>query len=328
MTVIDGIESEELKNRKKEIQLAITNNERIENKLNVIMVISNPCEYRRRWYLAERFIEHMLDNDDVELYIVELAYNNQEYHLTKPDNPKHLQLRAEVPLWHKENLIDIGVKKLLPPEWKAFAWIDADIEFENPYWADYTLRILNGCKDIVQIFSHCLDLDSQENTMRMFHGFGYQYETGKKYCLSGINFWHCGYGFAYTRKTYEKLGGIFKYGILGAGDHHMAQALIGISSCIHPQTSDGYKKKVNELVKRSRNLRIGYVPTVIKHYYHGSKKNRRYNDRWQILVKYQYDPHIHVKENENGILVPTEECPQGLLDDIMQYFRERKEDEN
>lgn len=328
MTVIDGIESEELKNRKKDIQLAIKNNDRIEDKLNVIMVISNPCEYKRRWYLAERFIEHMLDNNDVSLYIVELTYGNQTFHITESGNPHHLQLRTETPLWHKENMIDIGIKKLLPPDWKAVAWVDADLEFENPFWADYTLRILNGCKDVVQVFSHCLDLDANENTMRVFHGFGYQYETGKKYCASGVNFWHCGYGFAYTRKAYEKLGGIFKYAILGAGDHHMAQALIGVSSCVHPKTSDGYKKMITELVKRSRNFRIGYVPSVIKHYFHGSKKNRKYSERWEVLVNNQYDPYEHVKEDENGILIPSESCPPKLLDDIMNYFQERKEDEH
>ena len=28
-----------------------------------------------------------------------------------------------------------------------------------------------------------------------------------------------------------------------------------------------------------------------------------------------------------GLLIPTEKCPKKLLDDIMQYFLERNEDE-
>lgn len=45
-------------------------------------------------------------------------------------------------------MINLGVRYLLPEKWKAFAWIDADIEFENSTWAVDTLKILNGSRDI------------------------------------------------------------------------------------------------------------------------------------------------------------------------------------
>jgi hypothetical protein len=32
-------------------------------------------------------------------------------------------------------------------------------------------------------------------------------------------------------------------------------------------------------------------------------------------------------KDETGLLLPTKECPQDLLDDIKQYFIERNEDE-
>jgi len=70
-------------------------------------------------------------------------------------------------------MVNLGVTKLLPNNWKAFAWIDADIEFESNSWAIDTLKILNGCKDIVQIFSHCIDMEKDESTTRFFSSFGY-----------------------------------------------------------------------------------------------------------------------------------------------------------
>jgi hypothetical protein len=79
--------------------------------------------------------------------------------------------------------------------------------------------------------------------------------------------------------------------------------------------------------QRVKNLRLGYVPGVIRHYYHGSKKNRKYLERWKILVKHAYNPLVHVKLNNDGLLVPTDSCPRGLLDDILGYFLERNEDE-
>jgi hypothetical protein len=71
---------------------------------------------------------------------------------------------------------------------------------------------------------------------------------------------------------------------------------------------------------------VGYVPGVIRHYFHGSKQNRKYMERWQILVKHQYDPYKHTTY-DHGLLIPSKECPPELLKDILQYFRERNEDE-
>ena len=263
----------------------------------------------------------------MNLCIVELAYGDQTYHITEADNKNHLQIRTTTPLWHKESCINLGVKYLLPSNWKAMAWIDADIEFENPNWVLDTLKILNGAKDVVQLFSHAVDMDKQENTMQIFTGFGYNYETKGKYFSIGKNFSHPGYSWAITRKAYEKIGGLFPWSIIGSGDYQMTQALIGNSKSINEGCSYGYKKKVEELVKRSRNLRVGYTPGVILHYYHGSKENRKYNDRWKILVKYQYDPYVHMTFDKIGLIVPTPECPEELLKDIMNYFKERKEDD-
>ena len=115
----------------------------------------------------------MNEDDNVELYVVEMAYKEQKFIVTKSNNPKHLQIRCETPLWHKENMINLAVKKLLPKNYKAFAWVDADIEFESNTWASDTLKILNGYKDVVQLFSHAVDMDKDETTLNIFNSFGY-----------------------------------------------------------------------------------------------------------------------------------------------------------
>ena len=48
---------------------------------------------------------------------------------------------------------------------------------------------------------------------------------------------------------------------------------------------------------------------------------------WQILITHQYDPEKHIEKNDKGILVPTNLCPQKLLDDILQYSKDRNEDD-
>jgi len=328
MTIINGIEIDIGKISIDEIRAAILNNYPLEDKLHVISVISNPCQFARRYILAREFAKRMELEENVIFYMVELAYGDQEFYVTEKCNKRHLQLRANTPLWHKENMINIGIKKLLPKSWRAVAWIDADIEFENSSWASDTLKVLNGSRDVVQLFSHAVDMDKHKNAMSIFPGFGFQYSKKRSYGNPGINMWHPGYAWACTRRAYEKMGGLYEKSILGAGDHNMSFSFIGNSlKSLNTEASDGYKASVQAFEQSAKTLRLGYVPGVILHHFHGAKKNRKYSERWRILIDHVYDPDIHITNNSDGLLIPTSECPQGLLAQIMTYFSERNEDD-
>jgi hypothetical protein len=58
-----------------------------------------------------------------------------------------------------------------------------------------------------------------------------------------------------------------------------------------------------------------------------TKKNRNYTERWTILMNHSFSPIKHITYDNNGILVPTVEFLEEFKSDIMNYFRERKEDE-
>jgi len=220
MTIVNGIELDDIYITQNKIRYDIMNNLPIEEKLHVIAVISNPCLYTRRYVLLKEFQQRMeLEETNVELYIVELAYKNQKFIITDKNNKKHLQIRTEIPLWHKENMINLGVKKLLPTNYKAFAWIDADLAFESSTWAIDTLKLLNGAYDIVQLFSHCEDMDKKEMSMKVFTSAGYYYVKHKKYMNTEKNYSHPGFAWAITRTAYEKMGGLYDKGILGSGDN-------------------------------------------------------------------------------------------------------------
>ena len=331
MTIINGIKIDCLKFNSNPIKESIVNNNPIEEKLHVIAVISNPCLFAKRYKLMNEFIERMeREEPNVILYIVELTYKQQKFIITNKDNPRHLQIRTECPLWHKENMINLGVKYLLPNNWKAFAWIDADLEFENNSWALDTLKILNGCKDIVQVFSHCVDMDNDDNVMSIFSSAGYNYIKYNKYYPSikdNVKYSHPGYAWAITRKAYEKIGGLYENAILGSGDFMMLMALLkNGKKSLNDACSKEYKKDIVEYEKKIGNLRFGYVPGVIRHYYHGSKQNRKYGERWKILVKYQYEPSKFIAHDDKGIIIPTHIFSQEFRDEIYNYFIERNED--
>lgn len=313
-----------------DINEAIKNNNPIEDKLHLIICVSNPCQFIRRYILCHEFIKR-IENDftnDIILYVVELCYNDQKFQITEKDNPRHLQLRSNSsPLWSKENLWNLGVK-LLPTNYKAVAFSDADIEFTNLHFAKDILKILNGTRDVLHMHSHCLDLNLDNKPMSIFSSFGYQYSNTQPYSRNTIHFWHPGMTIAFTRKAYEQIG-IYQESILGSGDHNLFLCLIGNGiKSLHPHVSDGYKKSIIEFEKKCKGLRLGsHQSNIIKHFFHGSKLNRKYAERFQILIKHQYDPFKHITIDHQGLQIPSKDCPDEMLKDIMLYFSERNEDE-
>ena len=327
MTVINGIEIDCIDYKVNDIKYAIKNNDPIENKLHVIVVISNPCLYATRYKLFNEFIRRLEEDNHIQIYVVEMIYKHQKFMVTSATNPFHLQLKTKCPIWHKENMINLGIQYLLPSTWKAVAWIDADVEFENTSWALDTLKILNGSKDIVQLFSHCIDMAKDESTLNIFNSFGYSFSKNKPYTIKGLDYWHPGYAWAMNRKAYEKVG-IYDKGVLGSGDSIMALSLINkVHVNLNYHYHVDYKQSMLDYQEKAKTLRLGYVPGVIRHHYHGTKANRKYVERWKILIDHQYSPLQHLTYNEVGILVPTKLFSKEFKHDIMNYFKERKEDE-
>lgn len=328
MTIINGVEIDNIKYTKNDIKLAIANNDPIEEKLNVIIVISNPCLYAKRYILLKEFVKRIEEEEKyVNLCIVEMIYPSQTFMVTDKNNKNHLQLKTGTPLWHKENMVNLGVKYLLPVDYKAFAWIDADIEFENNSWALDTLKILNGCKDVVQLFSYCIAMNNDCTSLNICNSFGYSFNKNKKSAPTGFDYRHPGYAWAMTRTAYEQIGGLYDKGIIGSGDHMMALSFI--NKCVSMNNvgySNDYNKSMLEYQEKANKLKLGYVTGTIKHYYHGSRQNRKYSERWKILMKHKYSPKNHITYDNQGILIPTDSFSPQFKKDIMKYFIERKED--
>jgi len=332
MTVVHGIEIDDFEYKPNDIREAIRTRDPLDDRLHVIAVVSNPCLYARRYILMREFMARFeRDEPDAILYVVEMAYGKQKFLMTEAGHPRHLQIRTETALWHKENMVNLGVQRLLPASWRAMAWIDADLEFESNTWAQDALRILNGECDIVQLFSHCLDMDAQENAMQIFQSGGFMYSKRRPYVNVGgkpHRYWHPGYAWACSRAAYERMGGLYCYGILGSGDNIMMFSLLqnGLKA-VHVDSTEGYKHSILQFQSYAHTLKFGYVPGVVRHYFHGSKVNRKYTERWAILKEFDYDPYQHITMDQRGVMVPTAAFPEGLKHAIMQYFAERNEDE-
>ena len=308
--------------------------EPVEEKLHVIITVSNAASYESRWMLSTEMIRRLrtMEHAHVEVYVAELAYGNQSYSIAETGNPKHLQLRTKMPLWHKENLINLAVERLLPPDWKAVAWIDSEVEFESPTWALDTLKLLHGPLDILQLFSHALDLGPDGTPQRIYTGFAYNSLRDIAYQKQGADLWHPGYAWACTRQAYEQIGGLFEGNILGGGDQSFAYAAAGMHKHIPAGQqkifpTSGYHTAVLEWETRFQGLRMGHVPGVVRHRFHGTAKDRRYWERRALLARAAFDPHVHIARDAlTGVIAPTPSFPTSLVKGILKYFSSRNED--
>jgi hypothetical protein len=82
-----------------------------------------------------------------------------------------------------------------------------------------------------------------------------------------------------------------------------------------------------ERCRKQMRGKIGYVNNLLLHYWHGSRKDRGYGTRWQILVDHQFDPAVDLRTDAQGLLELTDGKP-ALRDAIRGYFSSRNEDES
>lgn len=327
--------------------------------LDVVAVVSNPMRYRSRYDLYRAFERHMVDSG-VRLTTVELAYGGRLWEVTSSDNPRHVQVRTDHELWHKENMINLGVSRL-PRDWEYVAWIDADITFARPDWVQETLQQLQHY-DVVQPWSMAHDTDLAGETTSTFRSFCrcYREYVDEGYGVGGAEispvdagyyargyptaqvgpsrgYWHPGFAWAMRRAAWESVGGLIDFAILGAADFYMAWGLIGQLSThlyhieIDTDSMGGYTSAYlralmrwqDRAVKVRRN--IGFVPGTIMHGFHGPKAKRSYNKRESILIGEKYDPDRDISKDWQGVYQLNEDRIT-LRDRVRAYFRNRDED--
>jgi len=318
--------------------------------------ITNSQRYKTRYNLYEKFEKYINSSENAVLYTIEAAFGDRPHTITKTGNPRHIQLRTDCEIWHKEALLNIAISRL-PVDAEYIAWIDADVTFARPDWAAETLHQLQH-HPIVQMFSTAIDLDPEYD--------GYDSEKGivqygaahiyQKYisgqlpdeqlfpCFgtksdnklinygggSSKRYMHTGYAYAIRREAFDAIGGLMDFNIVGCSDHSSFWGIIGHGEhAIHGGVTDSFKRmhKIwHERAAKALNKDIGYVPGLLLHYFHGAKKFRNYIGRWQILIENKFDPLTDIRRDWQGLYSLTDDKPK-LRDDCRNYFRQRNEDD-
>ena len=329
----------------------------------VITIINNAWRYKRRYELYWRFKE-MCEAAGVKLITVECTFGHRPFMVTEKDNPMHLQLRTIEELWHKENMVNLGVKHacaIAPGKVKEVAWVDADCFPMIPAvdWFEETWHALQHY-EFVQMWSSLLNFGPnnemigipQPSFMKSYEGFGYNAPDGSYRGKQASDYTdekgnptlgRPGLAWAANIDAFNKVGGLIDFCILGSGDWHMAHALVGAMTAqtmlVGTMTGHGsqefaipnyrhalltWQEKCERWIKRD----VGHVEVTVGHSWHGKYKDRKYGSRGKILVENEFNPYTDIKPDAQGLLqLETWEPRQiRLRDQIRHYFKTRAED--
>lgn len=288
--------------------------------LAVCTVVENPLGWKSRYINYKHFSDHVKASG-AKLYTVEIAYADRPFQIY---NEGGLQLRTNCEIWHKENALNLMMQMVTE---EKVAWIDADVMFARPDWVEETLKQLDHYP-VVQMFSHTINLGSDYHPKPDGHD-GYIYQWIKSNRKTPTNEIRTGLAWAARKSVLSKLGMLIDWAIVGGGDHHMASALIGdVHSSLHDNFSHDYKAKCvywEDLALEHIQTKVGYVPGLALHYWHGSHSRREYKTKPNIMIKNDYEPSKHIMKDWQGLnyLVSTQ---YRLQRDIMDFLRRRDDD--
>lgn len=275
--------------------------------LTIVTCVFNPRRFKRRLELYRAFAEYVAKSG-CRLVTVEVAFGEREFELSGTDV---INLKTDAEIWHKERALNIGIKYALEtdPNCKYVAWIDADVSFVKPDWAEETVHALQHYS-VVQMFGQAAYLNPADEVLwycpsafKVFVDKGYHQRPPlhAKYIAKG----HPGLAWACRRDVWENLEGLLDTCISGSGDTLMAWALRGRWNGYLPPDplSTGYVEALKRWARRCDvhvKENVGYVPGTALHYWHGKSELRGYDKRWQIISFHKFDPEADMVVDANS----------------------------
>ncbi len=314
--------------------------------IDVIAVVSNPMQYESRYRLYKTFADDLKQQSvKVTLWTIELLHGAHPPKVTSSYHENHIQLWTSAlqgVVWHKENLINLAMNHVFSrsPDSRYIAWVDADLKFE-PDAFEKTIHALQHY-DIVQMWSHLINLDPKGGILNSGVGisFMYAYLNGISRQNSSAYEQGCGSpggAWAARRDALNRIGcglgsPLIDWNIVGGGDRSFAAALIGkIEWQMNPRYSKSYNQSMEiyqEAALDEIKKNVGYVDNTVRHLWHGRVVDRGYDTRWRILEDWQFDPLTDLARDVSGVLrlVVRNNRQIGLRDALRKYFQTRNED--
>jgi hypothetical protein len=300
----------------------------VKSDMAVLLVYFNACSYKNLERNLRLTIKS-LEDAEIPVFLVEHLFKDQEPIF--PENGTTVfNTRSDSYMFYKENLLNWLMPKV-PAQYTKFYMMDCDLIFEKATWYDDVSALLDT-HDVVQPFQEAVWLRSDLKTvMAKRLGFAYGNCLGHNLNLSD---YHPGFVWAFRRDFIEPIG-MFDFNILGSGDTILA------SAAIQKKNLESYWRKYNiedncnctySYINQFNKVRTTYYPNqIVYHLWHGSIKNRKYHERYQLLQSHCLENNISTyKElfelNTYGLYEYNTKIREVLNNTLLDYFQRRDED--
>jgi hypothetical protein len=248
-----------------------------------------------------------------KLRVAGIPYYTLELVFSKPEIADAFHVRGSSSLFHKERLCKL-LERRVPWRFSKLLFLDADIIFARPTWYADLSRALNTY-EVVQPFSSACWLDPTYKEVLDERLSVLFMDRTKPYNPA----YHPGFGWAFRRSWFRK-NGFFEYGITGSGD------TLSASAWLTTEFIPGYVKQALKPAYAEYKSRpapsIGCIEGTIYHLWHGSRKNRKYQERHVILDGVE-DVRKILKKNRDGVF---EVSDNAVREKLAKYFKERDDD--
>lgn len=287
----------------------------------------NPLHWRSRLEATLRFRE-LVRARGVELLTVELAFGADDFELPAADDI--LQIRGHDVMWQKERLLNVGIDALLERGREAIAWLDADVVFEAPDWAERIVRTLERHR-VCQAFDRVYRRRHRCDPGR--------YEPGAAFNVCRRREESAATGFAWAARA-EALSAVRLYdaAVFGGADRliHIAclparfetddRAERALRDAARHQPAgllEHYRRWVRRWA-RAVDGDLGFVEQPIQTFFHGDLSNRY--GRLKQRAALGLDPDRHLELEPSGAWRFTSEAAL-LREAAIPWLRSRHEDQ-
>ena len=248
--------------------------------------------------------------EGIELYTAELAFNDDEFQLSKKDADHLLQIKSSGVMWQKERLLNI-ILESLPQNIDKIIWIDSDIIYPVSGWSK---RISDKLEEhsLIQPYTWAVGLPKCElSNPHNGNWINYNcYGAGnirKSFCYYAChrdtypNLWggHVGYVWAARRELLDKHK-FYDVIITGAGDLFICYAAWGMFAALDrtPYLETLSQKACNHWFSWGLPFYLdvkkdggpSYTEDIIIHLWHGDISNRNYLQYSECLSTCHFDP--------------------------------------
>lgn len=282
-----------------------------------------------------RCFRENLARQGLKLLTVECALNDNDFELLPVDADRLIQVRSNSVLWHKERLLNIGLKNL-PADCDKIAWLDADIIFLNDSWAQETAELLEKYH-FVKPFNQAIRLDKKETALVLLNANlkelnldnrpqyrNSQYSADQENLIIYMSV----FGLCARLDIIQEIG-FYDRLIIGSGDMIISGAILGekpYQNILPPALEKDIEKWSGKASNQASDKGIAFISNSIVHLFHGRMINRNYSDRIKILKKRKFDPDQDLKLNEDDCFEWSSNKKR-MHRQLFGYFKSRNEDD-